>query len=333
MDFDNRIKRALTPTIQPDKGLNESVLRRVKEQEQMKNKLIWRKMVVLVATLVCLVSVSAFAYEKLKGDEVSFWTEYQGDGVIAVHVINSSDKELVFEEELKLMKWLDAYEITPGTRDVSFEGVEIPANGEGVMMIDISGAYDVESLEQPLGEGDWYYLVLTNNHFAFGHDWMVSVDFSYDGATIKGESYAQNTAVEAPAELQYDGELVISEWVWPTESRVISSPYGENEINGYFSDHVNISGEKGNLIYAVTNGIITDVRFGSDVGNYIELTDELGRVIQYGHLDSVDVEIGQNVNAGDIVGKMGKSGMATGVNLFFGVYVDGKPVNPLAELE
>ena len=33
-------------------------------------------------------------------------------------------------------------------------------------------------LETPLAGNDWYFFVLTNNHFAFGQDWMCTVDFA-----------------------------------------------------------------------------------------------------------------------------------------------------------
>ena len=46
------------------------------------------------------------------------------------------------------------------------------------MTIDLSEAYDIALLETPLVGNDWYYFILTNNHFAFGQDWMCPVDFA-----------------------------------------------------------------------------------------------------------------------------------------------------------
>ena len=40
---------------------------------------------------------------------------------------------------------------------------------------------------------------------------------------------------------------------------------------------------------------------------------------------------GETVEAEDIIGEMGATGMATGPNLYFAVYVDGSTVNPLQE--
>ncbi|MDE3246715.1 MAG: M23 family metallopeptidase, partial [Acidobacteriota bacterium] len=41
-----------------------------------------------------------------------------------------------------------------------------------------------------------------------------------------------------------------------------------------------------------------------------------------------DVQTGQTVHRGDILGKMGQSGHATGVHLHYEVRLRGKPVNP-----
>ncbi|HJV49414.1 MAG TPA: M23 family metallopeptidase [Geothrix sp.] len=48
----------------------------------------------------------------------------------------------------------------------------------------------------------------------------------------------------------------------------------------------------------------------------------------YGHLNRIDVKIGQKVSRGDILGSMGRSGNATGVHLHYEVRRNGKPVNP-----
>ncbi|MBQ8823458.1 MAG: peptidoglycan DD-metalloendopeptidase family protein [Lachnospiraceae bacterium] len=334
MDFDNRIKDALTPTVQPDRRLTDNILCRVKEQEYMKFKC--KKMVFIAASMLCMVMVSAFGYGKLsglKGDELSFWTQYLGEGIVQVHITNSSDKVLQLEENLKLCRWAGEELVPTEGCSVGFQGTEIGAGEDGVLTLDLSEAYDVTLLEKPLEDGDHYYLVLTNNYFAFGQDWMVSVDFDSEKVVEKHQKPEGNVRIEAPEYEMYEGELPVSAWVWPTESRAIASAFGENEVNGYFSDHVNIAGKEGAAVYAVTDGTITDAGFDSEKGNYVELMDGEGRVILYGHLKECFVGVGEEVKTGDSVGEMGRTGMATGVNLFFAVYEDGEAVNPLEELE
>lgn len=135
----------------------------------------------LVAAAVALCVTSAFAFglfSSLDGDELQLTAEYQGEGVVAVLVENQSDKPLRFQEQLKLMRWSTGQEVEPSGGAVTFSGTEIAAQASGTMTIDLSAAYDVALLEEPLPSGDWYYLVLTNNGFAFGQDWMCTVTFA-----------------------------------------------------------------------------------------------------------------------------------------------------------
>lgn len=49
---------------------------------------------------------------------------------------------------------------------------------------------------------------------------------------------------------------------------------------------------------------------------------------QYSHLSEIIVSPGQFLNAGDIIGYMGRSGMSTGRHLDYRIYVYGYPIDP-----
>lgn len=140
-----------------------------------------RTVLVLAAVLACLLSLTVFAaslFSPLSGDELSLSAQYQGAGVVAVTVENGSDKVLTFQPQLKLLRWSTAQEVEPlsdGT--VQFENLRFAPHSSGVMTVDLSGAYDVTALEEPL-PGDHYYFLLTNQDFVFGQDWICSVWFS-----------------------------------------------------------------------------------------------------------------------------------------------------------
>lgn len=65
--------------------------------------------------------------------------------------------------------------------------------------IDLSKAYDMDFLEQPLAD-DNYYFVLTNNNFMFGQDWMCFVTFAEPIKTVVDDPIPV-TPVEADKEL------------------------------------------------------------------------------------------------------------------------------------
>lgn len=49
----------------------------------------------------------------------------------------------------------------------------------------------------------------------------------------------------------------------------------------------------------------------------------------YAHMSSTRVRQGQTVQAGEVIGRIGATGMARGKHLHLEIHVDGKPVNPL----
>ena len=128
-----------------------------------------------VIVVVGLVACSPVLFNSLAGDDLSFHSSYMGNGIVEINIENKSDKVLHFQKKLKLERWSEGQEI-PAHGDVFFSGTRIPAKGNGTLTIDLSRAYDFEELEKPL-HNDYYYLVLTNNNFVFGQDWMCSVDF------------------------------------------------------------------------------------------------------------------------------------------------------------
>lgn len=283
-----------------------------------------------VAAGAFLLILPAFAYSKfsgLDGDELGIGSVYLGNGIVAVTVTNYSDRNLVFEEQLKVMQWKDAVEIAGDGEKVRYENMEVPPHATTVMRIDLSEAYDISRLEQPLESGNWYYLVLTNNNFAFGQDWMCDVDFDEQG--LEPLSALERPVLDKAEEPVTADALLYEDWVWPTESHVISSAFGENSLNGHFSDHINIKGEKGDGVYAVTEAVVVETGFTSEAGNYCVIEDSEGNRICYGHLQTVLVEEEQKVAKGEQLATLGKSGMAAGYNLSLTVYVDGEAVDPL----
>ena len=163
------------------------------------------KMVLVTAVLLILcLSTTAFAvnrFSSLSGDDLGLSAVYNGNGIVSILVENRSDKEIQFQSELKLMQWATSEEIEPlAKQNVSFRNTKIPAHSSGTMTIDLSKAYNMALLEKPLAENDWYYFVLTNDHFVFGQDWMCSVDF-VERDIIQTEYPTPVTPAEADAKL------------------------------------------------------------------------------------------------------------------------------------
>ena len=157
--------------------------------------------VLAAAVLAALLTVTALAadlFSPLAGDDLALGAVYEGDGVVSVHVENRSDKELKFQGQLRLLRWDTSEEIAA----VRFANTAFAPHTEGVMTLDLSRAYDLEALDEPLAQGG-YYLVLTNSNFVFGQDWICFIHAAAPEET--GETAEPTAAPLAPAET--DAEL------------------------------------------------------------------------------------------------------------------------------
>ncbi len=64
-------------------------------------------------------------------------------------------------------------------------------------------------------------------------------------------------------------------------------------------------------------------------GNSIVLDHGWGVLTGYWHLSEIDVEVGQFVHRGEVIGKVGNTGLSTGAHLHWQMWVSGIPVNAL----
>ena len=92
---------------------------------------------------------------------------------------------------------------------------------------------------------------------------------------------------------------------------------------------VDFRGGMGVPIKACADGVVDLVADHYFSGRSVYVDHGQGVTSVYFHLSKILVKEGQIVHKGQVVGKMGKTGRATGPHLHFGFYVLGEPVNPL----
>jgi hypothetical protein len=124
--------------------------------------------------------------------------------------------------------------------------------------------------------------------------------------------------------------------VWPVEGP-ITSVYG---LRRFFNDQprkphsgVDIAAASGTPVKAFAPGLVVLADDHYFAGKSIYIDHGQGVVSMYFHLSSIDAEVGRFVSAGDVIGKIGKTGRVTGAHLHFGLSVLGKTVDPLPLLE
>lgn len=82
-------------------------------------------------------------------------------------------------------------------------------------------------------------------------------------------------------------------------------------------------------IEAANNGTVVFAERNGIYGLMVILDHGQGIASLYGHMDSIDVKVGDSVKRGDILGVSGQTGLAGGDHLHFSVLVHGIFVNPV----
>jgi len=91
---------------------------------------------------------------------------------------------------------------------------------------------------------------------------------------------------------------------------------------------MDITANQGTEIVAPKAGIVTATGGYFFNGNTVILDHGQGFVTMYCHLHRIDVEEGQTLAAGDVLGLVGATGRVTGAHLHFGTYLTGTAVDP-----
>lgn len=112
----------------------------------------------------------------------------------------------------------------------------------------------------------------------------------------------------------------------------VTSQFGEWRTfnDGHRSQHLgmDVSAREGTPVRAINAGtvaLVTETFLG---GNIVVVTHGAGIASAYFHLSAMDVETGDTVKAGEVIGKAGKTGRATGSHIHLAVYVPGGLVDP-----
>jgi murein DD-endopeptidase MepM/ murein hydrolase activator NlpD len=95
-----------------------------------------------------------------------------------------------------------------------------------------------------------------------------------------------------------------------------------------FHRGVDFSGERGSDILAVADGVVAFSGRHNSYGNMVDIDHGNGYMTRYAHNQINLVKPGQRVRAGEVIGKMGATGRATGTHLHFEVWKNDRSVNP-----
>ena len=128
-----------------------------------------------------------------------------------------------------------------------------------------------------------------------------------------------------------------SGWIKPLKagSYTITSAFGMrvHPVLGYERMHegVDMAAPKGTPIYAAKSGRVTTASYQKGgAGNYVVINHGDGFTSIYMHMTNYIVSKNQYVNAGQVIGYVGSTGISTGNHLHFGIAYKGTYKNPMS---
>lgn len=242
--------------------------------------------------VLCLLSV-AFTYplfSPLDGDALTLNAAYEGDGIVSIQVENRSHKRLEFQPQTKLVKWITGEEVTPLADSISFSNLKISPRSTETITLDLSGAYDIATLEQSKFT-EWYYLVLTNGDYRDGQEWKCSVFFGEAAVTQTSDSgeplYSIDSAIVDRIEEElrfyfeddyygiFAGNPLHYEYMQKAQELLLRS--GKTIVS---------PADVAMIVEPVKNGIILDENYPAEKqynldGQYPTVRDEFGKLVGF----------------------------------------------------
>ena len=157
--------------------------------------------------------------------------------------------------------------------------------------------------------------------------------------TIAEEKFAGNQDAKDLYEAYQVTKGALQEYYSPLESDWYGSviknfgSYEDSSGNEQYHNGIDISVSPGTDILAAQDGVITMASYDSHYGGYVEITGITGYVSRYGHLQTMNVEVGQTVLHGDVIGKSGHTLEGTVCHLHLECIFEGEYYNPLFYFE
>ena len=142
-------------------------------------------------------------------------------------------------------------------------------------------------------------------------------------------------------EANRNNQTAVGGFIWPTACRLITGGYGGRDApcpgaNTYHLG-VDIGASWGSDIYATKAGTVMLANEGWNygLGYCVKIQHDDGTSTVYGHMSRVIAVAGQRVAQGQVIGKIGSTGVSTGPHLHYEIRiggVNGTAINPLPYL-
>ena len=199
-----------------------------------------------------------------------------------------------------------------------------------------SGEIDFNSDLQP---GDRFRLLVerhSRDGKLAGYGPILAAEFVNDGRQLRAIRF---TPEGGPAAYYDDQGRSLKRFFLKSplkfEPRVTSrfSSSRQHPILGYARAHngVDYHAGTGAPVVSVAPGVVTMAGWTGGGGRTVKLRHPNGYETEYLHLSAIEVRQGARISQGELLGRVGKTGLATGPHLHYGLKKNGRYVNPILE--
>lgn len=222
-----------------------------------------------------------------------------------------------------------------GTLHGTLISVGIPARMSGI----VAGVLQCKIPFSSVQPGDYFRIMLEESFFQ-DSVWISGkvLYAEFNGKTV-GHHQAFLYSDPDPkstynAHYTETGEALIFDGLrYPLDRLHVTSPFGSriHPITGKRKMHsgIDYGSPKGSPVYAVAKGKVVVSGFDPYSGNKIAIRHADNSTSYYMHLSSRGVSVGQSVNGGQIIGRVGSTGRSTGPHLHLGFKdARGNWINP-----
>ncbi|TDP47964.1 M23 family metallopeptidase [Zavarzinia compransoris] len=123
----------------------------------------------------------------------------------------------------------------------------------------------------------------------------------------------------------------------PVRRVELRSEFGtrRDPINRRLAFHAGLDfgGAVGTAVFATAPGEVVKAGWAGAYGRQVRVRHAFGVESSYSHLSAISVKVGDRIEVGDVVGKLGSSGRSTGPHLHYEVRLDNKPQDPIRFIE
>lgn len=281
--------------------------------------------------------VSAVAGEDGKLEELRLFTDSDISGKGEVLEVRRTDKGFEakttpFEYDTELTM---ANGIVSNSPDASLLNAGVPAK----IVEQMHAAFDFDrDIVSQLKRGDAFRLIYETK-FADGsfvrHGRLLAMQLDHDGKTTELFRFDNDNA----GGNFYDADGNISRRTFmrvPLDVQSVTSefsPMRRHPVTGVLRPHLgtDFRAPWGALVRAAADGTVDFAGVGTGYGNYIRIQHGPGIQTLYAHLSSIDphVKRGTEVKYGEVIGRVGQTGLATGPHLHYELKFGNVQINPM----